>query len=916
MKRYSLKMITASADDHHPPSVCSRRPRSASVAVLHVATLILTTLLPLRLAAEPLFAFDAMPGKLPKTVVPISYQIELTPDLARLTTAGQETVELELREPTARIVLNAVNIVIAEVTLDDGPERAVVTPDTAAETVALEFAQVLPAGRHRLHLRFQSQINSFDRGLFFVDYPSGQGTRRMISSQLEPADARRIFPCWDEPAFKASFALTVTVPNSFLAVSNMPVASEEPVAPDLKRVSFAPTPKMSTYLFVLSAGELERLTADANGVTVDVVTTAGKSAKGRFALDEAVRLLGYYNDYFGTAYPLPKLDLIAIPGGYGGAMENWGGITFFESRLLFDPAIDSDVMRRDIFSIVAHEMAHQWFGDLVTMGWWDNLWLNEGFASWMQEKAAVQLHPQWNTWLNGYGQKQFAMGLDARRTSHPIQQQVGDESEAMVAFDGITYSKGQALIRMIEAYLGEEPFRAGIRAYMAAHASSNTTTADLWQALEQATGKPVAAVAAPFTEQAGVPLVRAETDCHDGVQQLSLRLDRFAIIPARGFAGLSDAKSLPPVAWKLPVMFGPAAASAAPSEWLLDGVASIAAGSCATPVKVNRGDIGYYRVDYGPHAGAALTSALNQMTPEDRLNMLNDAWAMVAAGRADAAAYLGLVERLAPDDRRAIWDQVISSFATLDHLARGEPAREALRSYARTRLRPVFDRLGWDGTGHGDDDETPLRARLIRVLGDLGDADILTEARARFARFAGDPQSLVPALRDPVVHLVGLTADQDSYETLLRLARASTVTSERVRYYLAAANARDPALAARTLALTLTDEMPVTVVGPVFSTVASSAEQPGLVWRFVQDKFDALSARLGPGFRDQMVPNLMTNFTDEEHALQLAHFKPSQATAGGRISTSRALETIAISADFKARALPTCVAWISEHGVR
>jgi len=878
---------------------------------------LLAMLLPLPLAAEPLFSFDSTPGKLPKTVVPVRYDIDLVPDLAQLTIAGLETVEIELHESAARITLNAVNMTIDDASVDDGAQRAAVALDAAAETATLSFPQALPAGTHRLSLRFSAKINSFDRGLFFADYPTEQGTKRLMSSQLEPADARRIFPCWDEPSFKASFKLTVTVPQSFVAVSNMPVAHEEQASPDLKRVSFAPTPKMSSYLFVLTAGELERITADANGISVGVVTTRGKSDKGRFALDEAVKLLGDYNDYFGTAFPLPKLDLIAVPGGFGGAMENWGGITFFESRLLFDPATDSDDRRRDIFSVVAHEMAHQWFGDLVTMGWWDNLWLNEGFASWMQEKAAEHFHPQWRSWLNGYGQKQAAMALDARRTSHPIQQKVADESEAMLAFDGITYSKGQAFIRMLEAYLGERPFRDGIRAYMAAHAYSNTTTADLWQALEQATGKPVAAIASSFTEQAGVPLVIAETDCKDDVQQLALRLERFAIIPERSFGGGSDQKSLPGVSWKLPLAFGPLGASASPSAVLLDGTTSLAAGACGAPLKVNIGDIGYYRVSYGPRSGAALAAALDRMAPEDRLNMLADGWAMVAGRRAEMGSYLALVEQLSPHDQRAVWDQVISSFAALDHLARGETEREAQRAYARARLRPVFDRLGWDAAGHGtlagDDDDTLLRARLIRVLGDLGDAEILREARARFARFLNEPQTLAPELRDSVIHVVGLKADTAAYEQLLRLARVSTVTSERVRYYMAAASAQDAALANRTLALTLTSEIPVTITGPVINTVAGSAEQPELAWQFVRDNFDALLARLGPGFRDQMVPNLMTNFNDEEHAAQLAHFEPSQSTAGGRIATARALETMAIAADFKARALPELATWIKQR---
>jgi aminopeptidase N len=303
-----------------------------------------------------------------------------------------------------------------------------------------------------------------------------------------------------------------------------------------------------------------------------VVAAKGKSVHGRYALDEAIGLLKYFNDYFGVKYPLPKLDLIAVPGGFGGAMENWGGITFFESRLLFDPATNPDSARRGIFSIIAHEMAHQWFGDLVTMAWWDNLWLNEGFATWMATKAAEQFYPQWQSWLNGYGAKQFAMALDARRTSHPIQQPIANESEAMIAFDAITYNKGQALIRMLENYLGEDVFRDGIRNYMAAHAYGNTTTADLWQALERLAHKPVTGIAASFTEQDGVPLILAETACHGDTQRLKLRQDRFVVAP-------KAAAPLPPRNWQIPVAFGPPGAKS-PEVLLLQGSTEIAAGAC------------------------------------------------------------------------------------------------------------------------------------------------------------------------------------------------------------------------------------------------------------------------------------------------------------------------------------------------
>jgi aminopeptidase N len=862
-------------------------------------------------AAEPLFSFDTTPGKLPKTVVPSHYAIELAPDLQTLALAGSEVVDIEVREPVWRVELNTVDVAIDEASIDDGAQRAEVTPNAGTETATLAFANALTPGAHRLRLKFTAKINRFGRGLFFVDYPTKSGIKRMISTQLEPADARRIFPCWDEPAFKATFQLTVTLPESFLGVSNMPITKEEPAADGHKRVVFDTTPKMSSYLFVLTAGELERITADADGVTVGVVTTRGKAENGRFALENATKLLTFYNDYFGQKYPLPKLDLIAVPGGFGGAMENWGGITFFESRLLFDPATSSDSARRGIFSVMAHEMAHQWFGDLVTTGWWNNLWLNEGFASWMQEKAAEHFYPQWKTWLNGYGQKQFAMALDARRTSHPIQQAVADQSEAMTAFDAITYNKGQAFIRMLENYLGPDAFRDGIRRYMAAHAYSNATTADLWQALEQAAGKPVAPIAASFTEQDGVPLILAETACDGATQRLTLKQDRFAIVPA------SANTTVPPRHWLVPVEVGTPGAGAPSNILVLDSNVEIPAGACGDAVKVNFGDIGYYRVEYGPHSSAALLKSLSRLAPEDRVNVLADDWALMVAGRTDAASYLDLVESLDVNDHRAVWDQVIGSFTSLDRYSRDRAERPALEAYMRARLRPVFDRLGWDGSGSGDDDDTLLRASLIRALGDFGDADIVAEARRRFDAFRKEPKSLSPALLDSVAHVVGISADRDIYDALLALARKSTAANERVRYYDAAASARDASLAGETLALTLTNELPSTLVGGMINQVALSGRQPQLAWDFIQKNLGALTARQGPDFPDEFIPNfMMTNFHDEAHAAELRQFAPAQATTGGRVMTARALEQIAISADVQARVLPAVERWVSQHQAR
>jgi aminopeptidase N len=653
-------------------------------------------------AAEPVYSFATTPGTLPKTVVPVHYDLDLAPNLDKLAFSGVATIDVDAAEPTDRLVLNAVDLTIESATLDGAviPTSAIAL-DTAAQTLTLSLAQPVGRGRHQLAISYRGLINRFGRGLFMADYPTDAGRKRMISSQLEPVDARRIFPSWDEPAFKATISLKVTVPQEFLTVSNMPVAREEPLSGGTKRVSFQQTPRMSSYLFVLAAGDLERITADAGGVTVGVVATRGKSGYGRYALDTAVSLLRYYNDYFGIAYPLPKLDLIAVPGGFGGAMENWGGITFFESRLLFDPATSAPDDRRGIFNIVAHEMAHQWFGDLVTMGWWDNIWLNEGFASWMQAKAAEHLHPEWQTWLNGNGFRDVAMSDDARRTTHPIQQRVMNESEAMTVFDAITYAKGQAFLRMLENYLGEETFGRGIRAYMQQHAYNNTTTADLWGALEAASGKPVVAIAAAYTEQPGIPLVVAQARCNDGTQHIALRQERFAVHdPAPA-----------PLRWQVPVRFGrlPSAGSGTGtggaasdgSTVLLDGTAEIDGGPCGEPVKLNLGDVGYYRVQYDRAMSSALAGAVERLGTADRVTLLADGWAMVEADRAAPAAFLELANRLTDDRARAVIEQIMRTFARIDRLQRGRPARTAFQAYARAALQPAFARLGWDAVPGG-----------------------------------------------------------------------------------------------------------------------------------------------------------------------------------------------------------------------
>jgi aminopeptidase N len=847
-----------------------------------------------------LFASAAGATERTKIVVPTHYWIELRPDFDRLTFGGSETVEITANAPTDRIVLNAVALDLSRAAVDG--ELASVSLDAVAETATLVLPHRIAAGTHWLVVDFTGKINSFGRGLFKVDYPTDDGPKRMIATHLEPADARRIFPGWDAPAFKASFETAVVVPEGFLAVSNMPAVEETPTGQGLKRIAFAATPPMSSYLFVLAAGDLERITGQSDGVAIGVVTTKGKSATGRYGLASAMDLLRYYDDYFGIRYTLPKLDLIAVPGLINGAMENWGGITFFESLLLYNPGYSSERLKRDNYTFLAHEMSHQWFGNLVTMAWWDDLWLNEGFATWMQAKATEQLNPSWPIWLDEAGSRETAMNADARRSTHPIQQKVTDESEALSAFDVITYVKGRSFIRQLENYLGPDRFRDGIRAYLAAHAYGNATTADLWQALAAASGEPVAAIASSYTEQGGVPLIRVVASCTDGKQHLHLTQERFTVHDP-------DAARRQ---WEIPVVYGPVGGEAK-RLLLADKETDIDADPCGTPIKLNPDGVGYYRVQYDHDTWRALIGHFASLSPGDKVNLIADATALAGTGRMAPDDFLDAIEAVRPGDARAVWQAVERALGRLEYLSRGRPSHDVVSAYARGLLHPASAALGWDPAPNEDADRMMLRADLLWSLGDWDDPDIRAEVARRFTVFRQDRASLLPDLRPAVLHLTGRNADRTTWDAIHEMARAATATEDRVRFYYALASAADPSLARDTLAITLGDELPSNLGVSLINWVASTGQHPEIAWKFIKDNFAILAGRFGPTYKDSGPANVAANFTDKKHAEDLAQFAPAHETAGGRIVADRVEEAILTDADTIVSVLPAIEAAIAKR---
>jgi aminopeptidase N len=853
-------------------------------------------------ADEP-FSFDTAPGKLPKEVVPHHYALRLEPDLDHFTTHGTMTVDLEVRQPVSEIVLNALDIEITNASLKGIIETPLkIVPNPEQQTISLKLPTTIQPGNYQISLEYNGILTEHAQGLFYVRYAAPSGKKIMLATQMEPTDARRMFPCWDEPAFRASYDLTVVVPKKHLAVSNMPIERETPLADDLKEVKFQRTPPMSSYLVVLVSGELEAVSGEADGIKIRVITTEGKSEQARYALEVTKKVLPYYNGYFGIRYPLPKLDQIAVPGGFDGAMENWGGITYNESTLLFDPQTSFAQTKRDIFVTVAHEMAHQWFGNLVTMAWWDNLWLNEGFASWMETKATAHFNPDWDLWLTADLDKGGVMSQDARKTTHPIQSEVDNESAADDAFDDITYVKGAAFLRMLENYLGEEKFRKGIHRYLAAHEYSNTTTADLWNALEKSSGKPVTALSAAWTEQPGLPVVDVNSDCTNGHQTVTLTQERFSV----------HDPTAKPLSWTIPISwFDTAHPSSLHDTLLQDAPVKLVLSKCDDAIKLNAGDVGYYRVSYEPDWYQKVNIAA--LPPGDQLTVLEDTWAMVDAGRLSATNYLALAQSLSSAKTFAVWNQILGVLEILDGLQESQRTRAAYQQYARALIQPQLQRLGWSPRPGESTGDALLRNQVIGALGNLGDTAVIAEAQIRFKKFLEHPDSLPADLRPAVLGIVGHFANQQTYDELHALALNAQGTEERDLDYRSLAGALDDSLARATLELSLTNETVPQEASMLVAQVASEGEHIDLAWDFAQKHVKELLDKVDAFNRNDYLPSILDTSSDTAQAGQLTQFVASNVSEDALPRAMETADDIRFRAALKKRELPKVNEWVAEY---
>ena len=841
---------------------------------------------------------------LPTNVKPTRYRLTLEPDLEAFTFRGEEAVDIEVLEPSSEITLNSadIDILSGRLTVDGG---SVLTPqdialDESQETATFVFESEIPAGPATLEITFTGELNDKLRGFYRSHYTDIDGRERYLATtQFEATDARRAFPCWDEPAVKAAFDVTLVVPGNLVAVSNMPVVSEEEGPSRLKVVRFAETPVMSTYLLAFVVGDLESVEQRTDaGTLMRVWTTRGKQEQGRFALETAVNLLDYFDDYFGIRYPLPKLDHIAIPDFAAGAMENWGAITYRETALLVDPDHSSAGTRQRVAAIVSHEMAHMWFGDLVTMAWWNDLWLNESFASWMGDKAVDHLFPEWEMWTQFVmADTNSGLSLDGLKNSHPIEQEVNNPSEIGQLFDAISYSKGASILRMLEHFLGAESFRQGLHLYLSSHEYGNAETEDLWSALGEISGQPVADMMDTWVKQTGYPVLEAEVARHEDAIEVSFSQERFVYENILGQQQADD------TLWRAPVSIR-TASDAQPKTVLMDGRQATTRteppsyGSTDEWIKVNPMQTGFYRVRYSPEDLSRLTSPIeNLVLPAvDRLGIQSDTYALAKGGYVPATQFLTVAEAYKNETDASVCADLATNLRALDALLGDEQFHPDFQTMARSIFEPIVGRIGWDvrpGEGHLD---ALLRSTAIDQLGSYEDDDTLREATSRFALYVDDRSNVHPDIRGVVVALAAKSGDRSTYDTMWDLQQKADLPEEHVRFLMALGRFEQPDFLQETLQRSLSTDVRVHDTINVLASVAGNRHGRDMAWEFIKDNWAELFRRYGEGgFGLMRLVSLTSGFATLEKREDVESFFEEHPTPAAERTVRQSLERIRLN---------------------
>jgi aminopeptidase N len=802
--------------------------------------------------------FSALAQRLPGGVHPEHYSLHLFPDLLAATFSGQETIDLTLDAPSKSVTLNAADIRFGEVKAyvlpsaeysygalgsqpkpltpqdaDKHPQTAAITLDAAKEQATFTFAKELPLGKVTLAIQYSGVLNDKLRGF----YLSKTKTRNYAVTQFEPTDARRAFPSFDEPAMKATFDIALTVDAGDTVISNTNIISDK-AGPEKGKhtIAFARTPKMSTYLVAFLVGDFKCTGGKSDGVPIRACSTPDKVELTRFAVESAEYVLHYYDNYFGIKYPMPKLDMVALPDFEAGAMENFGCITYRETDLLVNSKTGGIPAKKRVAVVVAHETAHQWFGDMVTMQWWDNLWLNEGFATWMETKPVAEWKPQWNFPQDDAEDLDQTLNLDAQKTTRTIRATANTPDQINEMFDEISYGKAGAVIGMVENDLGKEVFRQGVHNYLSAHLYGNATAEDFWNAQTETSHLPVDKIMSSFVTQPGVPLLTLSERQAGGVP----------VAQSRFFLSMEpDGREQ---RWTIPVCLKTSAAPICRVLTPEDRSMPIPMDAGLPMLYVNAAAKGYYRTAYtAPQYSAIVAKAETALTPPEKIGLLGDRWALVRSGQGGVGDYLDLVLALKADPNAAVLDTAHQQMVKIDSQIATDQDRQAFRAIVRREFDPVYQALGRPQKGESFDRQQ-LRAILFEMLGEARDPAVLAEAQALTTRaFAVDnrkDKTLDPTLADAAVLVSTRNGDASLYDKVLGVSRDSTDPEEQEDALRTLARFRDPALVTRTLDYTVSGAVRNQDSWGVFVALLRDRETRDQTWDYMRNHWDKVKAQL------------------------------------------------------------------------
>ncbi len=824
--------------------------------------------------------------RLSADVVPVHYDIFLHPDLEAHTFRGEETITLAVGKPVKAVTLHSSELAIASAAVSFSRETLVaekISYDEKAETATMHFARPIPKGKAKLAIAWSGILKDNMRGFYKSRYTMEGRDRFMATTQFEATDARRCIPCFDEPAHKAVFEVKLAVAPDRTAISNtLPTGIKEHEA-GYKIVSFAPTPKMSTYLLAFIVGDFEAIEKKTkSGVLVRVLTVPGKSHQAKFALDVTARCLEFYEEYFRIPYPLNTLDMIAIPDFSSLAMENWGAITFREIGLLVDAENTSTSTKELVAEVIAHELAHQWFGNLVTMEWWTDLWLNEGFASYVPYIALTELFPEWNVWDKfATDTLATALKLDALENTHPIEVAVHHPNEIGEIFDAVSYSKGASVIRMLAEYLGADMFRKGLSHYLKKHSYGNASTMDLWDAFEKVSKKPVKKMMAVWTGKPGYPLVSVE----EKAGKLALSQKRFFSSPA------SAKKSADTALWPIPLSI--VTDRGEKQLELMTKKKLVLPKPNALWHKLNAHEGSLYRVRYeGAMLGALAAPVKDMLLPAaDRLGIIRDLFSLAEAGEVSTTTALDMASLYRNETEYIVWIEVVTGLRTLANLLYGSPEYKPFREYARSIVSDAALRIGWEAKAGEAHDVTLLRPVLLGSASFFGSEPVLREALLRFKARAS--AALDPDLRGVVYATVAREGGEKEYETLLAMYRAESLHEEKNRILGALGLFRDKKLLSRTLAFTMTEEVRMQDRNGAFASVLINPAGRSLGWQYLKKNWERIGASYGEGnhLLSRLISVLNRNTTREAYADVKVFFKTHSAPAAER-TIKQTLENI------------------------